>query len=70
CKNKRRAGDYWKCTKFGKLGHKAERCQILEMNCYNCQEKGHRKRDCPRLGRNGQGGNNRGGVYQLGAVNA
>nr|GEW21573.1 putative reverse transcriptase domain-containing protein [Tanacetum cinerariifolium] len=40
------------------------------MNCYNCQEKGHRKRDCPGLGRNGQGGNNRGGVYQLGAVNA
>nr|GFD46320.1 hypothetical protein [Tanacetum cinerariifolium] len=34
------------------------------------EEKGHRKRDCPKLGRNGQGGNNRGGVYQLGAVNA
>nr|GEZ54922.1 putative reverse transcriptase domain-containing protein [Tanacetum cinerariifolium] len=31
------------------------------------EEKGHRKRDCPKLGRNGQGGNNRGGVYQLGA---
>nr|GFB16029.1 hypothetical protein [Tanacetum cinerariifolium] len=29
-----------------------------------------KKRDCPRLGRNGQGGNNRGGVYQLGEVNA
>nr|GEX82023.1 hypothetical protein [Tanacetum cinerariifolium] len=40
-----------------------------EMNCYNCQEKGHKKRDCPRLGRNVQGGNNHGGVYQLGAVN-
>nr|GFC89861.1 putative reverse transcriptase domain-containing protein [Tanacetum cinerariifolium] len=40
------------------------------MSCYNCNEKGHRKRDCPKLGRNGQGGNNRGGVYQLGAVNA
>nr|GEV17458.1 putative reverse transcriptase domain-containing protein [Tanacetum cinerariifolium] len=34
------------------------------------KEKGHRKRDCPKLDRNGQGGNNRGGVYQLGAVNA
>nr|GFB64881.1 putative reverse transcriptase domain-containing protein [Tanacetum cinerariifolium] len=34
------------------------------------EEKGHRKRDCPELGRNGQGGNNHEGVYQLGAVNA
>nr|GFA35110.1 putative reverse transcriptase domain-containing protein [Tanacetum cinerariifolium] len=70
CKNKRHAGDCWKCTKYGKLCHKAERCRISEMNCYNCQEKGHRKRDCLRLGRNGQGGNNRGGVYQLVTVNA
>nr|GFA84434.1 hypothetical protein [Tanacetum cinerariifolium] len=70
CKNKRHAGDCWKCTKCGKLGYKVERCQILEMNFYNFQEKGHRKRDCTRLGRNGQGGNNREGVYQLGAVNA
>nr|GFC00754.1 reverse transcriptase domain-containing protein [Tanacetum cinerariifolium] len=70
CKNKRHAGDCWKCTKCGKLGHKTDRCRILKMCCYYYQEKGHRKRDCPRLGRNGQGGNNRGGVYQLGAVNA
>nr|GEY38300.1 retrotransposon protein, putative, Ty3-gypsy subclass [Tanacetum cinerariifolium] len=61
--------DCWKCTKCGKLGYKTKRCRISEMNYYNCQEKGHRKRDCPRLGRNGQGGNNRRGVYQLGAVN-
>nr|GFB88443.1 putative reverse transcriptase domain-containing protein [Tanacetum cinerariifolium] len=33
-------------------------------------EKGHKKRDFPRLGRNGQGGSNCGGAYQLGAVNA
>nr|GFB44262.1 putative reverse transcriptase domain-containing protein [Tanacetum cinerariifolium] len=70
CKNKRHAGDYWKCTKCGKLGHKTERCWISEMKCYNCNEKGHRKKDCPKLGKNGQGGNNRGGAYQLGAVNA
>nr|GEU29062.1 putative reverse transcriptase domain-containing protein [Tanacetum cinerariifolium] len=55
-------GDCWKCTKCGKLGHKTKRCWISDMSCYNCQEKGYRKRDCPRLGRNGQGGNNRGGA--------
>nr|GFA56379.1 hypothetical protein [Tanacetum cinerariifolium] len=70
CKNKRHAGDCWKCTKCDKLGHKTERCRTSEMSCYNCNEKGHRKRDCPKLGRNGQGGNNHRGVYQLGAVNA
>nr|GEV62415.1 hypothetical protein [Tanacetum cinerariifolium] len=43
CKNRRHAGDCWKCIK---------------------------KKDCPKLGRNGQGGNNHGGAYQLGAVNA
>nr|GFC53829.1 hypothetical protein [Tanacetum cinerariifolium] len=31
---------------------------------------GHKKKDCPKLGRNGQGGNNHVGAYQLGAVNA
>nr|GEZ72788.1 putative reverse transcriptase domain-containing protein [Tanacetum cinerariifolium] len=62
--------DCWKCTKYVKLGHKTERCRTSEISCYNCNKKGHGKRDCPKLGRNGQGGNNRGGVYQLGAVNA
>nr|GEZ50097.1 hypothetical protein [Tanacetum cinerariifolium] len=70
CKYKRHAGDCWKCTKCGKLGHKTKRCRTSEISCYNCNEKGHRKRDCPKLGRNRQGGNNDGGVYQLGAVNA
>nr|GFD29666.1 hypothetical protein [Tanacetum cinerariifolium] len=40
--------------------------------CQKCKNKRHAG-DCwkyTRLGRNGQGGNNRGGVYQLGAVNA
>nr|GFA47371.1 putative reverse transcriptase domain-containing protein [Tanacetum cinerariifolium] len=66
CKNKRHAGDCWKCTKCGKLGHKTKRCRTLEMSCYNCNEKGHRKRNFPKLGRYGQGGNNRG---ELGSFN-
>nr|GFA13155.1 putative reverse transcriptase domain-containing protein [Tanacetum cinerariifolium] len=60
CKNKMHAGDCGKCTKCGKLGHKTERCRISEMCCYNCHKKGHRKKDCPKLGRNRQGGNNHG----------
>nr|GEV81035.1 putative reverse transcriptase domain-containing protein [Tanacetum cinerariifolium] len=33
-------------------------------------DAGHKKKDCPKLGRNRQGGNNREGAYQLGAMNA
>nr|GEZ43078.1 retrotransposon protein, putative, Ty3-gypsy subclass [Tanacetum cinerariifolium] len=32
--------------------------------------EGHRKRDCPKLKKNGQGGNNHGAVYKLRAVDA
>ncbi|GJZ43277.1 putative reverse transcriptase domain-containing protein [Tanacetum coccineum] len=60
-KNKKHAGDCWKCGKCGKLGHKIAACSSLDrkdMTCFNCNEKGHRKRDCPKLKKNGQGGNN------------
>ncbi|GJR80479.1 putative reverse transcriptase domain-containing protein [Tanacetum coccineum] len=73
CKNKKHAGDCWKCGKCGKLGHKTAACWSLDrkdVTCFNCNEKGHRKRDCPKLKKNGQGGNNHGAVYKLGAVDA
>ncbi|GJY32395.1 putative reverse transcriptase domain-containing protein [Tanacetum coccineum] len=73
CKNKKHVGDCWKCGKCGKLGHKTAACWSLDrkdVTCFNCNEKGHRKRDCPKLKKNGQGGNNRGAVYKLGAVDA
>ncbi|GJZ31076.1 putative reverse transcriptase domain-containing protein [Tanacetum coccineum] len=72
-KNKKHVGDCWKCGKCGKLGHKTAACWSLDrkdVTCFNCNEKGHRKRDCPKLKKNGQGGNNRGAVYKLGAVDA
>ncbi|GKC40831.1 putative reverse transcriptase domain-containing protein [Tanacetum coccineum] len=47
-----------------------EVCPRKDVTCFNCNEKGHRKRDCPKLKKNGQGGNNRGAVYKLGAVDA
>ncbi|GKC35961.1 putative reverse transcriptase domain-containing protein, partial [Tanacetum coccineum] len=49
CKNKKHAGDCWKCGKCGKLGHKTAACWSLDrkdVTCFNCNEKGHRKRDC------------------------
>ncbi|GJX14209.1 putative reverse transcriptase domain-containing protein [Tanacetum coccineum] len=73
CKNKKHNGDCWKCGKCGKLGHKTAACRCLDkkdVTCFNCNEKGHLKRDCPTLKKNGQGGNNRGAVYKLGAVDA
>ncbi|GJT92843.1 putative reverse transcriptase domain-containing protein [Tanacetum coccineum] len=73
CKNKKHVGDCWKCGKCGKLGHKTAACWSLDrkdVTCFNCNEKGHRKRDCPKLKKNGQGGNNHGAVYKLGAVDA
>ncbi|GJW70234.1 putative reverse transcriptase domain-containing protein [Tanacetum coccineum] len=47
-----------------------EVCPKKDVTCFNCNEKGHRKRDCPKLKKNGQGGNNRGAVYKLGVVDA
>ncbi|GJW66413.1 putative reverse transcriptase domain-containing protein, partial [Tanacetum coccineum] len=73
CKNKKHDGDCWKCGKYGKLGHKTAACWSLDrkdVTCFNCNEKGHRTRDCPKLKKNGQGGNNRRAVYKLGAVDA
>ncbi|GJU89015.1 putative reverse transcriptase domain-containing protein [Tanacetum coccineum] len=73
CKNKKHNGDCWKCGKCGKLGHKTAACRCpdkKDVTCFNCNEKGHLKRDCPTLRKNGQGGNNRGAVYKLGAVDA
>ncbi|GJU55729.1 putative reverse transcriptase domain-containing protein [Tanacetum coccineum] len=73
CKNKKHAGDCWKWGKCDKLGHKTAACWSLDrkdVTCFNCNEKGHQKRDCPKLKKNGQGGNNRGAVYKLGDVDA
>ncbi|GJV13089.1 putative reverse transcriptase domain-containing protein [Tanacetum coccineum] len=73
CKNKKHGGDCWKCGKCGKLGHKTAAWRYpdkKDVTCFNCNEKGHLKRDCPTLKRNGQDGNNRGAVYKLGAVDA
>ncbi|GKC83564.1 putative reverse transcriptase domain-containing protein [Tanacetum coccineum] len=76
CKNKKHGGDCWKCGKCGecgKLGHKTAACwslDIKDVTCFNCNEKVHQKRDCPKLKKNGQGGNNRGAAYKLGVVDA
>nr|GEY49985.1 hypothetical protein [Tanacetum cinerariifolium] len=73
CKNKKHGRDCWKYGKCGKLRHKTAACwslDIKDVTCFNCNEKGHRKRDCPKLKKNGQGGNNHGFVYKLRAVDA
>ncbi|GJU37381.1 putative reverse transcriptase domain-containing protein [Tanacetum coccineum] len=70
CKNKKHAGDCWKC---GKWGHQTAACWSLDrkdVTCFNCNEKGNRKRDCPKLKKNGQGGNKRELFNKLGAVNS
>ncbi|GJW08790.1 putative reverse transcriptase domain-containing protein [Tanacetum coccineum] len=73
CKNKKHNGDCWKCGKCGKLGHKTAVCRCpdrREVTCFNCNKKGHLKKDCPTLRRNGQDGNNHRAAYKLGAVDA
>nr|GEW68308.1 hypothetical protein [Tanacetum cinerariifolium] len=73
CKNKKYGGDCWKCGKCGNLGHKTAgywSLDIKDVTCFNRNEKGHRMRDYPELKKNKQGGNNRGAVYKLGAVDA
>ncbi|GJZ30264.1 histone-lysine N-methyltransferase, H3 lysine-9 specific SUVH4-like protein [Tanacetum coccineum] len=50
CKNKKHNGDCWKCGKCGKLGHKTAACRCpdkRDVTCFNCNKKGHLKRDCP-----------------------
>nr|GFA72913.1 hypothetical protein [Tanacetum cinerariifolium] len=71
--NKKHAEDCWKCGKCGKLRHKTAAYRCLDrkdVTCFSCNEKGHLKRDCPKLKKNRQGGNNRGAVYKLGAMDA
>nr|GEW08984.1 hypothetical protein [Tanacetum cinerariifolium] len=73
CKKKKHGGDCWKFGKCDKLGHKTAACWSLNIKyvtCFKCNEKGHRMRDCPKLKKNGQGGNNSGAVYKLRAVDA
>ncbi|GKB11506.1 putative reverse transcriptase domain-containing protein [Tanacetum coccineum] len=69
CKNKKHNGDCWKCGKCGKLGNKTAACRCLDkkdVTCFNCNEKGHLKRDCPTLKKNGQGEKS-GAVYKFGS---
>nr|GEX47966.1 putative reverse transcriptase domain-containing protein [Tanacetum cinerariifolium] len=47
-----------------------QRREMQEQEACRRLLEGHKKKDCPKLGRNRQGGNSRGGAYQLGAVNA
>nr|GEV24968.1 putative reverse transcriptase domain-containing protein [Tanacetum cinerariifolium] len=73
CKNKKHTRDCWKCGKCGKLGHKTAVCRCpdrRDVTCFSCNEKGQLKREYPKLKRNGQGGNNHGVAYKLGAVDA
>ncbi|GJV67293.1 putative reverse transcriptase domain-containing protein, partial [Tanacetum coccineum] len=38
CKNKKHAGDYWKCGKCGKLGHKTAACWSLKLGAVDAQQ--------------------------------
>ncbi|GJR23711.1 hypothetical protein Tco_0972238 [Tanacetum coccineum] len=52
------------CMLFGALDRKDVNLFLIG------KEKGHRKRDCLKLKKNGQCGNNHGAVYKLGAMDA
>nr|GEZ56714.1 hypothetical protein [Tanacetum cinerariifolium] len=70
--NQRRAND-GAMTNVALNDNETVACRCLDrkdVTCFNCNEKGHLKRDCPKLKKNGQGENNHGVVYKLGAVDA
>nr|GEZ80130.1 reverse transcriptase domain-containing protein [Tanacetum cinerariifolium] len=55
-------------SEMKELSEKLKELSKKDVKCFNCNEKGHRKRDFPKLKKNGQGGNNRRAVYKLRAV--
>nr|GEW61820.1 hypothetical protein [Tanacetum cinerariifolium] len=70
--NKRRA-NAGAMTNVALNDNETAACRCLDkkdVTCFNCNEKGHLKRDCPKLKKNRQGGNNCRAVYKLGAMDA
>nr|GEZ87080.1 hypothetical protein [Tanacetum cinerariifolium] len=65
-------GEKWKGEgdRGGRGDNRRECLDRKDVTCCNCNEKGHLKRHCPKLKKNGQGGKNCGAVYKLEAVDA